>query len=218
MVTEHVVQMPLWWESTDPKISGCPLCAMFVDLNLNVRDPYEEDNQACLVGQWLSVDTGQSTQYAPAITIKNNATFHDVSPIVAIAHPLTSDALCAPRVIDAHHIDFTTLRAWEQHCKIEHFEACHPTRIGPIPGFKVLDCRSRQIIKAPLACCYVALSYVWGETQLGNTGFPLTIVDTVEVTLKLGYEYLCKSGLSFLRSYTTVCTLNQRFTNQALFT
>jgi len=57
---------------------------------------------------------------------------------------------------------------------------------------KVLDCQTRNIIKAPSNCPYLSLSYVWGSNTSSFHGlkYPATIEDAITVTLRLGYRYL----------------------------
>ena len=72
----------------------------------------------------------------------------------------------------------------------------------PIPqGFRVIGCQRRKIrLWSDISPSpYVTLSYVWGigtsAPPLEGEGLPLwlpaTIEDSLTVTLKLGYKYLC---------------------------
>jgi hypothetical protein len=98
------------------------------------------------------------------------------------------------RFLDPKSIDFDRIRRWLQLCS--HMDlALQPHRkIDHLPGFRLLHCRSRQIIEPPLGCYYVALSYVWGKGQLEEQQhqcFPQTIEDSIRVCLELGFEYIC---------------------------
>lgn len=57
---------------------------------------------------------------------------------------------------------------------------------------KVLDCQTRNIVKAPSNCRYLALSYVWGSKTSSFDGlkYPATIEDAITVTLRSSYRYL----------------------------
>lgn len=63
---------------------------------------------------------------------------------------------------------------------------------------RVIDCVTRQIVRAPICCHYVALSNVWGETEQMPRGeapdtpakFPMVVEDSIAVVQELGYRYL----------------------------
>lgn len=101
----------------------------------------------------------------------------------------------SPRLISPTSIDFTVLRGWLSHCEKEHMEACYGERDEKLPGFRVIDCRSRCVVEAPDRCEYAALSYVWGlasarHSSVLDTSAPATIQDSITVVLALGIDYL----------------------------
>lgn len=67
----------------------------------------------------------------------------------------------------------------------------------PLEHFHLIHCESRRVISVPGPCEYVALSYVRGklENRLGESAtqstFPPTIENAIEVTIHLGFSYLC---------------------------
>jgi len=77
------------------------------------------------------------------------------------------------RLVDAHAIDWTFLKEWIRAC-----ETGHPTcQIGNsatllLPGFRVVDCSTREIITPPSNSKYAALSYVWGPTTKFSLSLP----------------------------------------------
>jgi hypothetical protein len=69
--------------------------------------------------------------------------------------------------------------------------------------FRVIDCKIRRIINATGSCRYIAFSYLWGKEVSKVPAFlsatdqpalpddcPRVINDSIDVALKLGYQYL----------------------------
>jgi hypothetical protein len=94
-------------------------------------------------------------------------------------------------------VDFEQAKRCIQNCLVTH-DKCNPPPKSLLKGLHVLDCQSRTVILAPEHCKYVALSYVWGQTGLGeNMDFPTlpsilprTVQDSIEATKMLGCRYL----------------------------
>lgn len=101
-------------------------------------------------------------------------------------------------------VDYSILKEWIAYCKKSHGQ-CRPSL--PPPGLRLIDCEedSPNIVPAPLFCEYVALSYVWGTSQNGDSGLsqqmangssalppclPNVINDAITVTRKLGKRFL----------------------------
>jgi len=87
-----------------------------------------------------------------------------------------------------------------------------PTPQGPLRGLRLIDVSANNVVDAPEACEYIALSYVWGHTNslllLKNTrddlyapgglarfNIPQTIADAIEVVRQLGQQYLWVDAL-----------------------
>ncbi|KAF5637781.1 heterokaryon incompatibility (HET) domain protein [Fusarium sp. NRRL 52700] len=105
--------------------------------------------------------------------------------------------------LDPIKINFEALKMWLDYCKCHHSEACQT-----LPGYprqlsclKVIDCQTGAIVKAPEACQFAALSYVWGQPQNNEStptpraGFlpanmPKTIFDAIQATIRLDLQYL----------------------------
>ncbi|KAH7074719.1 heterokaryon incompatibility protein-domain-containing protein [Paraphoma chrysanthemicola] len=99
----------------------------------------------------------------------------------------------APRTISSHSIDMVILQEWLRKCLEKHSGWCLPIRRNHLPGFRLLDCRSRCLVNAPADCQYVALSYLWGQDHDGAfdmSALPKTIEDGITVTLLMGYHFL----------------------------
>jgi hypothetical protein len=106
----------------------------------------------------------------------------------------------SPRAVNPESIDFDVVKSWidqsfarPQH---EYGRQCVEPKTF-LPKFRVIFCRSKQIIEASSGCTYVALSYVWGANQAsrhlddeGNIIFPTTISDAITVCQILGFKYL----------------------------
>jgi hypothetical protein len=114
--------------------------------------------------------------------------------MVGIKHANDSQDDFSPRVISPSMIDFSLVRTWLSHCQEMHGENCHPIRTANLPGFRVIDCRTKCIISAPVDCKYAALSYVWGKTASHSHDLddsaPTTIKDSMTVTQSIGIQYL----------------------------
>ncbi|KAH7087589.1 heterokaryon incompatibility protein-domain-containing protein [Paraphoma chrysanthemicola] len=85
------------------------------------------------------------------------------------------------------------LQEWLHNCLEKHSGWCSPVRGNQLPGFRLLDCRSRCLVNAPADCKYVALSYLWGQDHDGAfhvSALPRTIEDGITVTLLMGYHFL----------------------------
>ena len=104
------------------------------------------------------------------------------------------------RLVDAHQPDYRLLQGWVEFCQKRHSRSCIVSPGFRSEYFRVIDCESRSIIKAPLNCTYVALSYVWGSKRSdgceGHTAecslsqslpdtVPRVIQDAVSVTKRL---------------------------------
>lgn len=102
-------------------------------------------------------------------------------------------------------LDYSQLRRWIPNCVNRHKGACH---VGPydlehaMPELFVIDCKSRDIIKAPPDAEYGALSYLWGSPGRGDEAekpqsrsmrdmaASLIVEDAMVVVLNLGMRYL----------------------------
>ncbi|PQE29489.1 hypothetical protein CJF32_00003262 [Rutstroemia sp. NJR-2017a WRK4] len=87
---------------------------------------------------------------------------------------------------------------WLSVCQNIHTEICSSKNRETTEYLQVIDCKNRKLVPAD-SLPYVTLSYVWGVNQnpqdlhysknLGHR-LPPTIEDAIDVTLKLGYQYL----------------------------
>ncbi|KAF4429672.1 ankyrin repeat-containing [Fusarium acutatum] len=105
--------------------------------------------------------------------------------------------------------DWSVARGWITLCREHHSGECNPRRTATVPYFFLIECSTRQIIeqKTGVPPPYVALSYVWGQSQgrqrptqrqrqqesldgKGDDVVEPAIEDAIRVTLELGYRYL----------------------------
>ena len=92
--------------------------------------------------------------------------------------------------------NFETVKNWISLCQNKHTKVCSIEDPSFVPGLKLIDCITRDIILAEDKP-YVAMSYVWGSgsevsenlNKLPET-LPNTIKDAIIVTKRLGYRYL----------------------------
>jgi hypothetical protein len=102
------------------------------------------------------------------------------------------------RIIDNKRIDWDVAREWLSHCITEHNDDCKVTDKFMLLDFRVIDCKTRDIILGPPNCAFAALSYVWGDckqpprSSRGRLPLPaaLVIEDAVVATLAIGFRYL----------------------------
>lgn len=123
------------------------------------------------------------------------------------------------------HISWTTVKEWLLECDSQHPHA--PVDIPQISedlpeGFMVIDVGAGCIVDAPRNCCYIALSYVWGELRPGEltaitatlaslrvpeslrkSTLPPTIWDAMTVCQKLGAQYLWVDRLCIIQDSDT---------------
>ncbi|RSL60681.1 hypothetical protein CEP53_005380 [Fusarium sp. AF-6] len=107
------------------------------------------------------------------------------------------------REISPTSIDFSILQSWLLHCRNHHSASCaSPDQVllQDISGLKLIDCQTRQVVKAPRDATYAALSYVWGKSHAAESTVlnrsslpetvPRTIEDAMQVVLRLDLKYL----------------------------
>ena len=120
-------------------------------------------------------------------TLKPDLTIYD-----DMATPRRPKTQYAPR-----RIDFELAKTWVAACKESH-PACATRLSRELKGLRVIDCVTRNVVAAPKDCIYVALSYVWGMSGICDDTssytlpeqLPLTVENSIDATLMLGYRYL----------------------------
>jgi hypothetical protein len=117
-------------------------------------------------------------------------------------------------------VNIQNIRQWIDRCKITkdpNHRYCNRPLPRPPRNIRVIDCQQRAIIPQPEGAPYIALSYVWGKVAANPLEFnqaqafgedeistddrrvqnsdshhplPRFILDSMKVTLDLGYRYL----------------------------
>lgn len=102
-----------------------------------------------------------------------------------------------PLVTYGQGISYDKIKQWIYQC--ENHDRYKLALGEEIRGLKVITCDTgvATVVDAPASCPYVALSYVWGDSQeasmtadvLGDD-LPQTIKYSITVTRRLGFKYL----------------------------
>ena len=187
------VALPPWknsaWFSMND--GACALCAMF-SANWDVQGTIEI---RWMESKYFDVP-GMLSSWSPAALVfyslksTKNATFEIIPTQDNHLDPM-------PCLLDLSFIDFDRMRLWLQSCYNVDLSPKPRQKPDYLPGFRLIHCRSREIIRPPRECRYVALSYVWGKNlpeESQSQRFPRTIEDAIKVCLKLGFEYICTSS------------------------
>jgi hypothetical protein len=169
--------------------SKCRLCRFFGELGIHGKRYGKEAIWSHDIVSILEKDD-RATQVPSAspvfITEMGNKAF-------GLHHLTSTQDSPAPRRIAPNSIDYDILKDWIEFCHEHHSDMCGRSETRPIPGFKVIDCRTRKIINPEPEAKYVALSYVWGPNISGRhskDSWPLTIKDSMTLTLRMGFRYL----------------------------
>lgn len=122
---------------------------------------------------------------------------HLIATCLDLEHAQAQLQYLCPDSIDWHH-----LKSWVEACVHRHSPTCVPLPSEGLQGLRMIDCERRSVVLAPFTCEYVALSYVWGTSDVEATNskhsfdldsdqiLPKTIADSIVVTRTLGYKYL----------------------------
>lgn len=90
-------------------------------------------------------------------------------------------------------MDLTLIRKWLLFCHENHRELCMAKKkdLPFIEHFKVIDCAADPLAAMARSWLqpYVALSYVWGRSQTGDT-WPRVVRDAVKSTRAVRFRYL----------------------------
>ncbi|KAM7192595.1 hypothetical protein V8F20_008804 [Naviculisporaceae sp. PSN 640] len=91
-------------------------------------------------------------------------------------------------------VSYTSVFDWLSTCEDQHGACCHP-RSSDIPrlSIKCIDCYcpTLRVVAVDDQVDYLALSYVWGCSQLvQDDGIPTVVQDSITVTKRLGKRYL----------------------------
>ncbi|KAI0573910.1 HET domain-containing protein [Pyrenophora tritici-repentis] len=208
----HLFRIP---ESTKELLeSDCPMCPMWAcedsidrDITSDDKDSLRELIVGCICRlaerPTASTDSFNSEKYPLNAGIRHiplvrmctyfGGIRHEDIWSISKLHDTSSTP--ATRIVDPNIIDYEAVLNWLESCKSHHSHSCHAVLRQTIPGFKVIDCETLQVISAPQDSdfTYVTLSYVWGSTRDPKENFdhfPPTIRDAITVTSNIGHRYL----------------------------
>ncbi|OCT54140.1 hypothetical protein CLCR_00161 [Cladophialophora carrionii] len=164
---------------------------------LRERNPqkYEHNRDSVFMAVVPDLDTLPSCGY------EANWLDHDVPATGAIyrLRPMDDSQIAKEKqILLARELDegpnLGGARQWLGMCQKDHGSCCkRRTSHEPIlSGFRLVDCTKEPPVveEKPWGTTYLALSYVWGTTPKDLAHWPETVLDAVEVTKKLGFDYL----------------------------
>lgn len=182
--------LPPWTNSTELPMnnSACALCALFSE---------NCDREGAISIEWMEpiyfARYGNFSSWSPAAVVFHNSRWMRTAVFEIIPtqgdHPDPMTCLLHPT-----SIDFDRIQLWLQYCSNDDVAPLPRRKSAYLPGFRLIHCKSREIIQPLQECRYVALSYVWGKNppqESQGQCFPPTIEDAIKVCLELGFEYIC---------------------------
>jgi hypothetical protein len=87
-------------------------------------------------------------------------------------------------------VNWKAVRKWIGHCEATHSLCARLSDELP-PGLRIIDCETGAVTPfRDNTTPYVALSYVWGDSQDAQEDYPQTVLDSMEAVLALGLRYL----------------------------
>ena len=180
---------------------------------------------------------GHGHRFVIDIGNNNNILFY-LDATSTLNRPIcTNDPVCeAGSMINPLQCTLETIRGWHDDCLHSHGNQCNPptyftSTTSPTPGlsanfnnheqFFLVDVLNMCIVRMPRSTPYVALSYVWGGTEmpkfsredawiLTGTGvlygvdLPATLADAFYVTKKLGERYLWTDSLCIFQDEVSI--------------
>lgn len=119
------------------------------------------------------------------------------SPLLLVSRNQPSEVDAIYQHLCPPVLNYTKVKDWIRHCETHHHGSCAPSELSEVVGLRVIDCAQRAIVQAPSKCCFVALSYVWGQVTQPTLNFlepwkdvPKTIQQAIDLVLDLGYRFL----------------------------
>ncbi|KAK0110239.1 hypothetical protein ONS96_001861 [Cadophora gregata f. sp. sojae] len=201
-----------WFQRT------CRLCRFFADI-WELHKSYLRGASSCLV----LLSSLHLSKYAGSDQIRGGQ-YH--RPILLLSHPQpersfdvdsttldnldvvgpifikgcqTTGSNISARVIDAHRVDFSIIKAWLRICATHHGSSCCTPTASNLHGLQLLNCKTGKLEPYTPGARFVALSYVWGanvddqrnqDVVQNKCVFPQTIQDALTVTAEIGFQYL----------------------------
>ncbi|KAH7071446.1 heterokaryon incompatibility protein-domain-containing protein [Paraphoma chrysanthemicola] len=198
--------------------ASCILCRAFASLlftgSLSTQATYAPANGAIRVlpaSHLSGMRKGMSSHGILGISLERNPVRWDAvarctTEIQGLILPsatgvIAESAICHGQELQPY-ADFLRLRSMLSRCARDHQLCQTPAQKSPVNA-KVIDCRTRRVVKLKEHYRYIALSYVWGlqsTTSIPHsdgsastdlpTSLPRTIEDAISATIQLGLRYL----------------------------
>jgi hypothetical protein len=202
---EHVLELG----SAQDLANGCALCSLFAAMwntdnntascNLNltrIKDVLLAPSRAKFSYQQGRIGWGDTILLFPAPDVHSREWTFQKGYLSSIQPPGLGPNI-GFRMISPATFDFHFVSDSISYCSVNHGSSCRQ-QLNDAPNFfKVVDCKARQVVVAQPGCQYLALSYVWGSTTsnsdrrlLDLDNCPKVITDSIDVTLKLMFQYL----------------------------
>ena len=127
----------------------------------------------------------------------------------------------SPRLIDREWIDIRLLKEWHSTCRSYHNRTCgtgEPDIDPSFPNLLLVDTKRKCLVEKERRCRYVALSYVWGNTNFFLTTtsniqdlcqtqaleqphirLPKTLEQAISLALALGEQYIWIDALCIVQ-------------------
>jgi hypothetical protein len=149
----------------------------------------------------LAIVPSSSNFDSQAIRLKSHLQDHGCSVVYRDHDPMPE--IFAVKNVSAR-FDSSLVVSWLQYCSRNHKSLCSKSR-SLVGGLELIDCESPTVKIAHPRDIYVALSYVWGSSNIKNAPkgvggaidnarlpliLPAVISDAVKVTKLLGFRYL----------------------------
>jgi hypothetical protein len=122
-----------------------------------------------------------------------------VGPLFLSRHKLDVEKCVSVLSINPDRVEFSIVRRWLQLCSRHHGDSCFSSEVPDIPGFQLLNCKTRKLEPYIPGMKFIALSYVWGtnvneqmhqNNEQSHSILPQTTEDALKVTLELRFQYL----------------------------
>lgn len=132
--------------------------------------------------------------------------------------------ICVGRKYDQHRVNLDLVRAWLTICDSFHENECSNiwtrdlSSSNQVPWIYCIDVKHLRLVQIPRTDRYTALSYVWGSVDQFRTKktsldllltpgalssvldqIPQTIIDAIDLTGDLGFEYLWVDSLCIVQ-------------------
>jgi hypothetical protein len=221
--------------------SPCSLCRLFATLS---PQKHKATQQICVLKAFSSIQ--HHFKYTHRTKEIQDSTILSLAPLGAvrwkpsherelgIIYLAKKDGLYQQSIsgnkIDPLHVNYEAAKYWIEYCRANHKGYCKYQSSAfscTVPGFRLIDCETRQVALQTREVEYVALSYVWGSGSHASTrSLPnpasRVIEDAMFATKKLGFRYLwvdryCISQLDTLESRSQIANMDQIYAD-AVFT